>query len=351
MNFRQKENPQDIIGRVYGQLKVLKLQSTEPVKRIYGDKEYYTDENRFLCKCLNCGREIVVWEHLLKNDAIRSCGCIGGRAPMDYSGQRYDMLVADHRINDINDPNYGMWVFKCDCGKTKITTVPAIMQRKRKSSDCVISCGCMNRKNRDKGYVQSVNNRMIHAIGEVVDKSLLKQYYRMITVCYIKASHSYKYIGGRGIGIDKDWYERSEETRYNYNPMLKNFVKWAHETGYRPGYRLDRIDRDKDFGPTNCYWNTTGKNNTRHSNKMIRYNGRVYNMMEFDRQVLHKHAGYTEERLLKVKPFYKKELLAIIHELHHPELGTIHFNVDDMMYRNNNGFQILMPKYEVEFYG
>lgn len=348
MHYRKPEDPNQVIGRTYGHLKVLSLHSTETVNTQYGDKIIPITENRFLCKCLLCGKEIVVWEHHLKSDVIRSCGCRTGVPPKDYTGERYGMLVADHRIDDINDYYYGMWVFNCDCGGTKISTPPALMQRIRKSPNSIVSCGCTSKQNRDEGNKDRKATRMKNTFGEIIPDELRLEYKRIWVYCYDKSAHSYKYIGGRGIKIDPIWYDPNH-TKHNYNPMMINFVKWAKETGYKPGFKLERYDRDKDYGPDNCYW-IEKKKADRHSSTMVRYNNRLYSLEKFDVEVLGRTKGYTSLRLRKVAPFYLEEIKAIIYELHHPERGSIHYFPATGDYRNAEGFQILMPKYEVKFY-
>ena len=349
MNYRKPEDPSAIIGRVYGQLKVLSLHSTETVKTKYADTTNEITENKFLCECLACGHKLVLWEHLLKDGNIRSCGCIGGVPPKDYSGERYDMLVADHRINDISDYNYGKWVFRCDCGGTKITTPAALMQRKRKSPNSILSCGCTSKKNRKTGSSQSVKTRMVNTLGDVVPPKLLKEYKRMVRYCYYIDSHSYKYIGAAGIKIDPIWHDPSYTTN-NYNPMQKNFIEWAKETGYQPGYKLERKDRDKDYGPDNCFWIADKKIADRNSDTMIRYNGEVYSLYRFDVAVLKRPKGTMSTRLRRYAPFYLEELKSVLYEKDHPECGYVHFDPITETYRNDKGFMIIMPKYEVDFY-
>jgi len=59
-----------------------------------------------------------------------------------------------------------------------------------------------------------------------------------------KHSESRYYIG---VGVDARW---------------DNFANFLEDMGDRPdGKSLDRVDRSKDYGPTNCRWATASEQN------------------------------------------------------------------------------------------
>ncbi len=62
-------------------------------------------------------------------------------------------------------------------------------------------------------------------------------------------SQNYKYYGGRGIKICKQWRENAGE-----------FCKWAISNGYEDGLEIDRIDNDGDYNPQNCHFITHAEN-------------------------------------------------------------------------------------------
>lgn len=71
-------------------------------------------------------------------------------------------------------------------------------------------------------------------------------YYRWLNLRnYIncKTHANYHIYGGKGIKICIEW-----ETNYN------NFLLWAIKNGYRDGLVLSRLDKNKDFEPSNCIW-------------------------------------------------------------------------------------------------
>lgn len=67
-------------------------------------------------------------------------------------------------------------------------------------------------------------------------------YHSMMDRCYREKAHNFKYYGGRGIKVCDEWHN------------VKAFGEWAESHGYKSGLSLDRIDPQKDYGPTNCRW-------------------------------------------------------------------------------------------------
>lgn len=74
------------------------------------------------------------------------------------------------------------------------------------------------------------------------------------TRCYNKNCKYYKYYGGRGITIYKEWVN---------DP--KAFIEWALNNGWKQGLEIDRKDNNGNYDPSNCRFITHAENmcNTR----------------------------------------------------------------------------------------
>lgn len=98
--------------------------------------------------------------------------------------------------------------------------------------------------------------RQYHGLGGT---PTYRTWYSMIERCGNPASASWPHYGGKGITVCERWLE------------LQNFVA---DMGLRPeGRTLDRIDREKNYGPDNCRWATEleqqrGRGNVKCSEQM-----------------------------------------------------------------------------------
>ena len=60
--------------------------------------------------------------------------------------------------------------------------------------------------------------------------------------CYSAKHPEYPNIGARGVRVDDVWED------------FRAFHAWAMTAGYRKGLCLTRLERAKNYGPTNCAW-------------------------------------------------------------------------------------------------
>lgn len=71
----------------------------------------------------------------------------------------------------------------------------------------------------------------------------------IINRCENPKEHNYKYYGGRGIKVCREWKESP-----------KAFLEWAMANGYKEGLEIDRIDVNGNYEPGNCHFITHKEN-------------------------------------------------------------------------------------------
>lgn len=168
---------------------------------------------------------------------------MGGRKPLDLSGQRFGRLIALEWVST-NKQGNSEWLCVCDCGKEVIVNSQKLKSGKTKS------CGCLSReltiKRNSEGFKYNARKNRIYRI-----------YYGMKTRCYNPNEPGYHRYGGRGISICDEWLNSFE-----------TFQKWALSHGYRNDLSIDRINNDGNYEPSNCRWATAKEQaNNRSTNK------------------------------------------------------------------------------------
>lgn len=94
---------------------------------------------------------------------------------------------------------------------------------------------------------------------------------RMNQRCNSPTDNRYKYYGGRGISVCKDW---------SFDYAL--FREWAMVAGYADHLTLDRIDNNGNYCPENCRWvDKKTQANNRSTNRIIKYQGERHTLSEW----------------------------------------------------------------------
>lgn len=132
-------------------------------------------------------------------------------------------------------PNRGRrtaWLCRCDCGKER----PVVATHLRKG--LTRSCGCAKKdamkKARDAHKAKAEHNET---------NSAYSCWRNMLARVGQLGATSYKYVGGRGLGMDPAW---------------RKFRVFLAHIGARPSptHSIDRIDNDKGYYPGNVRWAT-----------------------------------------------------------------------------------------------
>lgn len=168
---------------------------------------------------------------------------------MDLTNQRYGRLVVLEYVGR-NTSNRPLWKCQCDCGNTHIASTLDLRNGDTQS------CGCQKKEKISK-------SKRKHGFSS---EPLYKKWKSMRRRCNNSNDTMYRYYGGRGIKVCKEWD--------NLNDGYLNFRNWALNSGYSPDLTLDRIDNNGNYEPFNCRWaNMTIQSRNRNFTRKVYYRG------------------------------------------------------------------------------
>lgn len=147
---------------------------------------------------------------------------------------------------------------ECECGN-KVTRNLGTL-----TSNGNPSCGC---KSFDIGLL---NKRYTK---EQTSSFLYSTWLGMRQRCFDKNQSHYKYYGGKGVTMCKEWMNDYSE-----------FYKWSMNNGASKELTIDRIDNNGNYEPNNCRWvDSITQANNKTQNRIIEYNGKKLTVMQWSR--------------------------------------------------------------------
>jgi hypothetical protein len=244
----------DIVGKKYGMLTVLKYDHSER------DKDNHL-RHIYLCKC-DCGNKVLVSRYELNNkkNGRTSCGCAGKIADLnDIIGQKYGMLTVIEY--DYYNPKQFKHYYKCKCDCGNITSTDRNSLKNGHSK----SCGC----NKGDLFIEK------HGMSKTRFYNI---WYHIKDRCYNPKCMSYPDYGGRGIKVCDRWLESFENFR---DDMYESYLEHAALYGENDT-SIDRIDVNGNYCPENCRWATDKvQANNKRTTHYVNYNGESLSVQQF----------------------------------------------------------------------
>jgi hypothetical protein len=155
-----------------------------------------------------------------------------------------------------------IFLCKCSCGgESKVAGCQLRLGRTR-------SCGCLKVEASKRGNLKHGLSREGGSQAR-----LYRIWSHMRQRCSNPNDKIFKYYGGRGIKVCREWDE-----------SCVAFHGWALAHGYNPGLSIERVDNNGNYDPENCIWASrqTQALNKRTS-RLITHNGITLNLSEWSK--------------------------------------------------------------------
>ena len=165
-NSKKQPTQQDLTGRIFGNLTVLRYNPTFQKKKHYGTGGV-TWQGRWICAC-KCGKEVATLSNPLLNGKTQSCGCLKKR---DLTGEKFGRLTVVSLAPSKNMKSF--WNCVCGCGKKKVVGAYKLLSGNTKS------CGCKKKEAPPEDILQ----RRILRQKSVSKETRAKLYEHIVETC------------------------------------------------------------------------------------------------------------------------------------------------------------------------
>lgn len=150
---------------------------------------------------------------------------------LDITGQSFGRITV-LAFSGMKKGRQPIWFCVCACGNFATSNAGTLRYGKKQS------CGCLrNEASAERWRTHGLTSRAkFHPLFGI--------WSAMIARCENPNTKSYRFYGGRGIAVCKEW--------------RTDFPKFVSDIGNRPSaaHSIDRINVDGNYEPSNCRWAT-----------------------------------------------------------------------------------------------
>jgi hypothetical protein len=170
-----------------------------------------------------------------------------------YVGKKFGRVTVSS-VSRVGDRRDVIAIGRCDCGNNVETRLTRLISNQTKS------CGCLHIE-----VTKAVNSTHGHSTGYRRSRTMAA-FHNMHTRCENKSSSRFPTYGGRGIYVDKAWFD--------YSTFLQDMGECPQNL------TLGRIDNNGPYSKDNCIWESNSEQARNKTNtKWVTYRGETKCLM------------------------------------------------------------------------